>query len=106
MEMVMVGWSAELLSGAVGANGWMWVSVTDGWLGCAVVVVGGAERSVGGTFCWRHLILLAEMEGWVSWSETVGAMGGTVDWGYGADCDGGGGWELVMGVLWEAVGAW
>ena len=49
MEMVMVGWSAELLSGAVGAIGWMWVSVADGCLGCAVVVVGGAERSVGGT---------------------------------------------------------
>ena len=49
MEMVMVGWSAELLSGAVGASGWMWVSVADGWLGFAVVVVGGAERSVGGT---------------------------------------------------------
>ena len=51
MEMVVVGCSAELLSGAVGAIGWMWmwVSVADGWLGCAVVVVGGAERSVGGT---------------------------------------------------------
>ena len=49
MEMMMVGWSAELLSGAVGAIGWMWVSVADGCLGCAVVVVGGAERSVGGT---------------------------------------------------------
>ena len=62
MEMMMVGWSAELLSGAVGAIGWMWVSVADGWLGCAVVVVGGAERAVGGTLCWRHLVLLVEME--------------------------------------------
>ena len=45
----MVGWSVELLSGAVGASGCMWASVADGWLGCAVVGVGGAERSVGGT---------------------------------------------------------
>ena len=80
MEMMMVGWSAELLSGAVGAIGWMWVSVADGCLGCAVVVVRGAERSVGGTLCWRQLILLAEMEEWVSWAGTVGAMCGTVDW--------------------------
>ena len=78
MEMMMVGWSAELLSGAVGAIGWMWVSVADGCLGCAVVVVGGAERSVGGTLRWRHLILLAEMEEWVSWAGTVGAMSGAV----------------------------
>ena len=74
MEMVVVGCSAELLSGAVGGIGWMWVSVADGCLGCAVVVVGGAERSVGGTLWWRHLILLAEMEEWVSWAGTVGAM--------------------------------
>ena len=80
MEMRIVGWSAELLSGAVGASGWMWVSVADGWLGCAVVVVGSAERSVGGTLWWRQLILLAEMEEWVSWAGTVGAMCGTVDW--------------------------
>ena len=52
----------------------MWVSGADGGLGCAVVVVGGAERSVGGTLCWRHLILLAEMEEWVSWAGTVGAI--------------------------------
>jgi hypothetical protein len=45
----MVGWSVELLSGAVGTIGRMWVSVADGWLGCAVVVVGGSERAVGGT---------------------------------------------------------
>ena len=38
----MIGWSAELLIGAVGAVGWMWVAVVDGWLGCAVVV-GGSE---------------------------------------------------------------
>ena len=63
----MVGWSAELLSGAVGAIGWMWVSVADGWLGCAVVVVGGSE-AVGGTLCWRHLVLLVEMEDWMFWS--------------------------------------
>ena len=78
MEMVVVGCSAELLSGAVGAIGWMWVSVADGCLGCAVVVVGGAERSVWGTLWWRHLILLAEMEEWVSWAGTVGAMSGAV----------------------------
>ena len=78
MEMMVVGCSAELLSGAVGAIGWMWVSVADGCLGCAVVVVGGAERSVGGTLWWRHLILLAEMEEWVSWAGTVGAMSGAV----------------------------
>ena len=102
----MVGWSAELLSGAVGAIGWMWVAVADGWLGCAVVVVSGAERAVGGTLCWGHLKLLVEMEGWVSWSGIVGAMGGTVDWGHGADCGGGGRWELAMDVLWGAVGAW
>ena len=75
-------------------------------LGCAVVVVGGAERAVGGTLCWRHLVLLVEMEEWMFWSGTVGAMGGTVDWGHGADCDGGGRWELAMDVLWGAVGAW
>ena len=80
MEMRIVGWSAELLSGAVGASEWMWVSVADGWLGCAVVVVGSAERSVGGTLWWRQLILLAEMEEWVSWTGPVGAMCGTVDW--------------------------
>ena len=80
MEMMVVGCSAELLSGAVGAIGWLWVSVADGCLGCAVVVVGGAERSVGGTLWWRHLILLAEMEEWVSWAGTVGAMCGTVGW--------------------------
>ena len=34
------------------------------------------------------------------------AMGGTVDWGHGADCDGGGSWELAMDGLWGAVGAW
>ena len=49
-------------------------------MGCAVVVVGGAERSVGGTMCWRHLILLAEMVEWVSWAGNVGAMCGTVGW--------------------------
>ena len=43
--------------------------------------------------------LLVEMEGWVSWSGIVGAMGGTVDWGHGADCDGGGRWELAMDGL-------
>ena len=80
MEMMVVGCSAELLSGAVGAIGWMWVSVADGCLGCAVVVVGGAERSVGGTLWWRDLILLAEVEEWVSWAGTVGAMCGTVGW--------------------------
>ena len=47
MEMVVAGCSAELLSGAVGAIGWLWVSVADGWLGCAVVVVSGSERPVG-----------------------------------------------------------
>ena len=102
----MVGWSAELLSGAVGAIGWMWVSVADRWLGCAVVIVGGAERAVGGTLCWRHLVLLVEMEDWMFWSGTVGAMGGTVEWRHGAGCDGGGRWELAMDVLWGAVGAW
>ena len=80
MEMRVVGCSAELLSGAVGAIRWMWVSVADGCLGSAVVVVGGAERSVGGTLWWRHLIPLAEMEKWVSWAGTVGAMCGTVGW--------------------------
>ena len=79
MELVVVGCSAELLGGAVGAIGWLWVSVADGCLGCAVVVVGGAERPVGGTLWWRHLILLAEMgEELVSWAGTVGAMSGTV----------------------------
>ena len=102
----MVGWSAELLSGAVGAIGWMWVSVADGWLGCAVVVVGGAERAVGGTLCWRHLVLLVEMEDWMFWSGTVGAMGGTDEWGHGAVCDGGGRWELAINGLWGAAGAW
>ena len=70
-----------------------------------MVVVGGAERAVGGTLCWGHLKLLLEMEGWVSWSGIVGAMGGTVDWGHGADCEGGGRWELAMDGL-RAVGAW
>ena len=89
----MVGWSAELLSGAVGAIRWMWVAVADGWLGCAVVVVSSAERAVGGMLCWEHLKLLVEME-------TIrGAMGGTVGWGHGADCDGGGRWELSMDGL-------
>ena len=79
MEMVVVGCLAELLSGAVGAIGWLWVSVADGWLGCAVVVVGGSERPVGGTLWWRYLILLAEMEEeLVSWAGTVGAMSGAV----------------------------
>ena len=77
MEMRIVGWSAELLSGAVGASGWMWVSVADGWLGCAVVV--GGSEAVGGTLWWWHLVLLVEMGGWVVWSETVGAMSGTVE---------------------------
>ena len=93
MEMMMVGWSAELRGGTVGAIGWMWVSVADGCLGCAVVVVSSAERAVRGTLCWGHLKLLVEME-------TIGgAMGGTVDWGHGADCDGGGRWELAMDGL-------
>ena len=35
-----------------------------------------------------------------------GAIGGTVEWGHGAVCDGGGRWELAMDVLWGAVGAW
>ena len=79
MEMVVVGCSAGLLSGAVGAIGWLWVSVADGWLGCAVVVVGGSERPVGGTLWWRYLVLLAEMEEeLVSWAGTVGAMSGAV----------------------------
>ena len=73
----MVGWSMELLSGAVGAIGRMWVSVADGWLGCAVVVVSSAERAVGGTLCWGHLKLLVEMETigvpWVG--QLVGDMG-------------------------------
>ena len=57
----------------------MWVSVADGGLGCAVVVVGGSERPAGGMVWWRYLILLAEMEEkLVSWAGTVGAMGGTV----------------------------
>ena len=75
--MVMVGWSAALLSGAVGAIGWMWVAVADEWLGCAVVV--GGSEAVGGTLWWWHLVLLVEMGGWVVWSETVGAMSGTVE---------------------------
>ena len=54
--MVMIGWSAELLIGAVGAIGWMWVAVADGRLVCAVVV--GGSEAVGGTLCWRHLVLL------------------------------------------------
>ena len=55
------------------------MSVADGWLGCAVVVVGGSERPVGGTLWWRYLILLAEMEEeLVSWAGTVGAMSGAV----------------------------
>ena len=104
MEVVMAGWSAKLLIGAVGAIGWMWVAVADGWLGCTVVV--GGSEAVGGTLCWRHLVLLVEMEDWMFWSGTVGAMGGTVEWGHGADCDGDGRWELAMDVLWGAVGAW
>ena len=100
----MAGWSAKLLIGAVGAIGWMWVAVADGWLGCTVVV--GGSEAVGGTLCWRHLVLLVEMEDWMFWSGTVGAMGGTVEWGHGADCDGDGRGELVMDVLWGAVGAW
>ena len=71
--------------------------MADGWLGCAVVV--GGSEAVGGTLCWRYLVLLVEMEDWMFWSGTVGAMGGAVGWGHRADCDGDGRWELVMDVL-------
>ena len=73
--------------------GGYWMDVADGWLGCAVVV--GGSEAVGGTLCWRHLVLLVEMEDWMFWSGTVG----TVEWGHRADCDGDGRWELVMDVL-------
>ena len=62
------------------------------------MVVGGSE-AVGGML-WRwHLVLLVEMGGWVVWSETVGAMSGTVEWEHRADCDGDGCGELVIGEL-------
>ena len=77
-----------------GGDGWL---VCDGWLGCTVVV--GGSEAVGGTLCWRHLVLLVEMEDWMFWSGTVSAMGGTVEWGHRADCDGDGCGELVMDVL-------
>ena len=93
----MAGWSAKLLIGAVGAIGWMWVAVADGWLGCAVVV--GGSEAAGGTVCWGHLVLLVEMEDWMFWSGTVGAMGGAVGWGHRADCDGDGRWELMLDLL-------
>ena len=95
--MVRIGWSAELLIGAVRAVGWAWMAVVDGWVGCAVMV--GGSEAVGGTLWWRHLVLLVEMGGWVVWSGIVGAMSGTVEWGHRADCDGDGCGELVMDVL-------
>ena len=42
------------------------------------MVVGGSE-AVGGTRCWRQLVLLVEMGGWAVWSGVVGAMSGTVE---------------------------
>ena len=95
--MVRIGWSAELLIGAVRAVGWVWMAVVDGWVGCAVMV--GGSEAVGGTLWWRHLVLLVEMGGWVVWSGIVGAMSGTVEWEHRADCDGNGCGELVMDVL-------
>ena len=95
--MVRIGWSAELLIGAVRAVRWVWMAVVDGWVGCAVMV--GGSEAVGGTLWWRHLVLLVEMGGWVVWSGIVGAMSGTVEWGHRADCDGDGCGELVMDVL-------
>ena len=75
--MVRVGWSAGLLIGAVRAVGWVWMAVLDGWVGCAVMV--GGSEAVGGMLWWWHLVLLVEMGGRVVWSETVGAMSGTVE---------------------------
>ena len=64
------------LWGPLDGCGYLWRR--GGW-GCAVVVVGGSERPVGGTLWWRYLILLAEMEEeLVSWVGTVGAMSGAV----------------------------
>ena len=94
--MVRIGWSAELLIGAVRAVRWVWMAVVDGWVGCAVMV--GGSGAVGGTLWWRHLVLLVEMGGWVVWSGIVGAMSGTVEWGHRL-CDGDGCGELVMDVL-------
>ena len=95
--MVRIGWSAELLIGAVRAVRWVWMAVVDGWVGCAVVV--GGSEAVGGTLWWRKLVLLVEMGGWAVWSGVMGAMNGTVEWGHRADCDGDGCGELVMDVL-------
>ena len=66
-------------------------------MGCAVVV--GGSEAVGGTLCWRQLVLLVEMGGWAVWSGVMGAMSGTVEWEHMADCDGGGCGEVVMVVL-------
>ena len=77
MGMVRIGWSAEWLIGAVRAVGWAWMAVVDGWVGCAAVV--GGSEAVGGTLCWRQLVLLVEMGGWAVWSGVVGAMSGTVE---------------------------
>ena len=45
--MVRIGWSAELLIGAVRAVGWVGMAVLDGWVGCAVMV--SDSEAVGGT---------------------------------------------------------
>ena len=72
--MVRIGWSAELLIGTVRAVGWLWVAVVDGWLGCAVVV--GGSEVVGGTLCWRQLVLL--VEAWWGCSSD-GVLGAKID---------------------------
>ena len=50
--MVADGSWAERLGDLGGAVGWLWLAMAIEWLGCAVLGVGGAWGTIGGTLWW------------------------------------------------------